>query len=563
MLIPHVSIIGYALFTVINATQIWGGVFPFLPKDFQTDDVTLAFYLAQSLALCTAFVASTFGSYYFPAQARKMLVALSSAMVFVGSACVIAAMYIPVYTMAFVLAGGVSMGVGTAGLYMLWQRYFSSIDAVSGNFRLLAGAGVACVFYGALYLVPIALTAFLIPVVILPICALCLSLSAREMDFDQPMFEDVPSEHPQVYMQLIKDSRSSALCVGALAFACGLARGVAVINPALSDVVNFASMAGLLLAALILLGLWLTSSVRFSLRTVFRQVYPVVLTCLVLFPFMQREGLSLFVGLTYMAFALVMLITMMQCAQTSRDRGTNPVFAYGFFGSVAYTAQAIGFLLGWFVNDIEILGVGQTALLSIIAAYVMGMALLVSTGSMAGIKASDAERHAGVIEFLAPPLAAASRAAHAEHSIEYAGVSGLDVHDEGAAPAPANGNNAEAPAAAVQAASGADAEAPAAPDATNGTLRARKGKKKEPRTDGHVITDRLSKQCLVIREQAGLSSRETEVMELIARGKPMASIAEELFISENTVRTHCKHIYSKLDIHSRQELGDLVSAVKL
>ena len=43
----------------------------------------------------------------------------------------------------------------------------------------------------------------------------------------------------------------------------------------------------------------------------------------------------------------------------------------------------------------------------------------------------------------------------------------------------------------------------------------------------------------------------------------MASIAEELFISENTVRTHCKHIYSKLDIHSRQELSDLVSSAEL
>lgn len=35
-------------------------------------------------------------------------------------------------------------------------------------------------------------------------------------------------------------------------------------------------------------------------------------------------------------------------------------------------------------------------------------------------------------------------------------------------------------------------------------------------------------------------------------------IAELLFVSENTVRTHSKHIYVKLDVRKRQELIDLV-----
>lgn len=548
-LAPHASSIGYALFIVINATHIWGGVFPFLPKDFQTDEVTLTFYLTQTFAFCTAFLASTFGAYYFPAQARKMLITLSAGMVFAGSACVIAAMYIPVYTIAFVLAGAVSTGVGTAGLFMLWQRYFSSIGAKEGNYRLILGSALASICYFALYLIPIALTAFLIPVVVLPLCALCLSLSAREMDFDQPMFEDVPREHPQVYVQLIKDSRASALCVAALAFASGLARGVAVINPQISDVVNFASMGGLLLAAMTLLALWLTSSVRFGLRTVFRTAYPVVLTGLVLFPFLQKGGLSLFAGLTYMAFSLVTLIMMMHCAQTSRDRGTNPVFVYGFFGSMAHSAQGVGFLLGWFANDIAILGVGQTALLSIVAAYVLGMALFVSTGSLMGSRESDAPRHADQIEFLTPPLARHRKAADAAKPAAETDESQPAERERNATPVEASGMDAKAK------------DGQGDRRATGPSSRRRADRRFEE--TGHVITDRLSKQCLVVRERYGLSSRETEVMELVARGKSMASIAEELFISENTVRTHCKHIYSKLDIHSRLELSDLVSSAEL
>lgn len=328
------------------------------------------------------------------------------------------------------------------------------------------------------------------------------------MIFDQPMFEDIPREHPQVYLQLLKDSRADALCVAAIAFASGLARGVAIVNPSVSDVVNSASMTGSLIAGLILLALWLTSSVRFGLHTIFRTVYPVIITGLLLFPFMHHAGLSLFAGLTYMTFSLILLIMMMQCAQISRDRGTNPVFAYGFFGSAAYVAQSIGFLLGWFANDIEIFGVEQVTLLSLIAAYVLGMALLASTGSFVGRITPEA---ASQIEFTA------------------SNTRGKDKHSE------------------------------TAEKSAGKTKRS----KKTIASDGHVITDRLSKQCLVVKTQYGLSSRETEVMELIARGRSMAAIAEDLFISENTVRTHCKHIYGKLDIHSRQELSDLVSNAEL
>jgi DNA-binding NarL/FixJ family response regulator len=52
-----------------------------------------------------------------------------------------------------------------------------------------------------------------------------------------------------------------------------------------------------------------------------------------------------------------------------------------------------------------------------------------------------------------------------------------------------------------------------------------------------------------------------EVVELIARGNSVASVAERLVVTENTVRTHMKRIYSKLAIHKRQELLDLLEAL--
>ena len=60
-----------------------------------------------------------------------------------------------------------------------------------------------------------------------------------------------------------------------------------------------------------------------------------------------------------------------------------------------------------------------------------------------------------------------------------------------------------------------------------------------------------------LRTKHGLTAREIDVALLIARGRSKTFIANELFISENTVRTHSKNVYAKLDIHSREELISL------
>jgi LuxR family maltose regulon positive regulatory protein len=59
-----------------------------------------------------------------------------------------------------------------------------------------------------------------------------------------------------------------------------------------------------------------------------------------------------------------------------------------------------------------------------------------------------------------------------------------------------------------------------------------------------------------------LSEREMEVLRLLARGMSNPEIAKALYIAVSTVRSHCKGIYAKLDVHKRwdavqraQELG--------
>lgn len=54
-------------------------------------------------------------------------------------------------------------------------------------------------------------------------------------------------------------------------------------------------------------------------------------------------------------------------------------------------------------------------------------------------------------------------------------------------------------------------------------------------------------------EKANLTKQEMKVIQLIAEGYKNAEIAEKLFISQNTVKTHIKNIYSKLDVKNRVE----------
>jgi len=62
---------------------------------------------------------------------------------------------------------------------------------------------------------------------------------------------------------------------------------------------------------------------------------------------------------------------------------------------------------------------------------------------------------------------------------------------------------------------------------------------------------RLARRCR-------LSPREIEVFFLLAKGRNRAYIREELVIGDETVKSHIKSIYRKADVHSQQELIDLL-----
>ncbi|MEG0375153.1 MAG: LuxR C-terminal-related transcriptional regulator [Raoultibacter sp.] len=63
--------------------------------------------------------------------------------------------------------------------------------------------------------------------------------------------------------------------------------------------------------------------------------------------------------------------------------------------------------------------------------------------------------------------------------------------------------------------------------------------------------------CRALAEQHDLTDREADVLMLLSQGQSVASLAEQLKISENTAKTHIKKTYRKLGVHSKQDVIDL------
>ena len=134
---PNITSLGYGLFLAINAAGVWGGVFPFLPMEFQTTEIVFWFFLAQSLVFSFSYFASALGSYFFPGPTRTFIVRLATMPYLLGWCCLIAAIYLDAWALPLVVGCGALLGLGSAGFYMLWQRLFASQDSDTGKLSVV------------------------------------------------------------------------------------------------------------------------------------------------------------------------------------------------------------------------------------------------------------------------------------------------------------------------------------------------------------------------------------------------------------------------------------------
>jgi ATP/maltotriose-dependent transcriptional regulator MalT len=64
-------------------------------------------------------------------------------------------------------------------------------------------------------------------------------------------------------------------------------------------------------------------------------------------------------------------------------------------------------------------------------------------------------------------------------------------------------------------------------------------------------------------QQLGITAREFEILQLIAGGMSNREIAEKLFVSENTVKTHSSRLFDKLSAKRRTQAVQIAKELRL
>lgn len=75
-----------------------------------------------------------------------------------------------------------------------------------------------------------------------------------------------------------------------------------------------------------------------------------------------------------------------------------------------------------------------------------------------------------------------------------------------------------------------------------------------------IVEDRVEAACLVLADQAGLTPREGDILGCLAQGRNTQYMAERFCVSENTVKSHVRNVYRKLDVHSKQDIIDIINS---
>lgn len=555
------------------------------------DQLSLAYFvsiLVYGLLLLIASILDT--RLIRPLHATPTLIAaalLGSA----GTLLLLAPDGMPLGSEALQLASGVLTGAGSSVLLLAWGIAFSRRDSASvvinGALSIAIGFGIYSL---VLHQIPFPWGG--VASALIPFAEIALLLVLRRhvsLDFDnrQLIFQPLPINHARFVMRF-------GLPVFFLGVALGIMRqtsietilpGSAFDDQALLFVTACAATVLIMVTFLALGGdeRW---------HTFFRPLIPFIAVTAVFIP--STAGGASFWGTSvvlvgYMSFEALMWIFFSELSQRFR---LSPIFVFGLGRGTMALAALGGSTLPLFTGALGTpTGLGE-----------MGTVLVVLVAMMVAYALLPDEREISSIVAVAPRRAAAQGSSRAPLIVVNEGrvATTEGAADRADARTQASANWEQAVAAALAELNGAAAEgeplghvadtalvpspgeqeasanAADIDDATIGapsparqamdfsrSIFAEEAETVPPAEDTPAARGRFRQRCEAIANTYLLSRRESEVMYYLARGYKSSHIQQQLYISEGTAKTHIRHIYRKLNVHSQQDLIHLIDEVEL
>ena len=466
------------------------------------------------------------------------------------------------------LASGVLTGAGSSALLLAWGIAFSRRDSASIIINGALSIAIGFSVYGlVLHQIPFpwggAASA------LIPFAEVALLLVLRRhvsLDFDnrQLIFQPLPINHARFVLRF-------GLPVFFLGVALGIMRqtsietilpGSAFDDQALLFVTACAATA-LIMVTLLALG----GDERW--HTFFRPLIPFIAVTAVFIPF--TAGGASFWGTSvvlvgYMSSEALMWIFFAELSQRFR---LSPIFVFGLGRGTMALAALGGSTLPLFTGALGTpTGLGEMGTVLVVLVIMMvAYALLPDEREMASIVTVDPKVAAAVQSLPRTPLIVVNEnrpdSTRAEDSASdtqpVASEEPADEHDEdeGVDEKPATLEPAPAPSAAPT-----PSPARQAMDFSRSIFADEAGAM-PPAEDTPAARGRFRQRCEIVANTYLLSRRESEVMYYLARGYKSSHIQQQLYISEGTAKTHIRHIYRKLNIHSQQDLIHLIDGVEL
>lgn len=71
----------------------------------------------------------------------------------------------------------------------------------------------------------------------------------------------------------------------------------------------------------------------------------------------------------------------------------------------------------------------------------------------------------------------------------------------------------------------------------------------------------LAEQCAYVARALDLTRREEEILELLIKGMKQQEVADELFVSANTIKTHTRNLYRKMGVKTKESLVEKAASL--